>query len=50
LAIFCEIDISQALIDLRNGIPAGSVLVNATLFHEEIDEVFLLLTNLAEVV
>ena len=48
--IFCEIDIAETLVDLRNSIPAGTILEDAPLLHEEVDELLLLLADLPEVV
>ena len=45
-SIFCEIDIAETLVDLRNSVPAGTILEDAPLLHEEVDEFFLLLADL----
>lgn len=50
LALVGEIILSETLIYLGNGVPAGAVLLDASLLHEEVDEILLLLANLAEVV
>lgn len=49
LALVGEIILSEALVNLCDGVPAGAVLLDASLLHEEVDEILLLLANLAEV-
>jgi len=50
LTLVGEIILSETLVNLGDGVPAGAVLLDATLLHEEVDEILLLLANLAEVV
>jgi hypothetical protein len=38
-----------SLVYLGDGIPARSIFLDASLFHEEVDEVFLLCSYLSEV-
>lgn len=45
-----EVQVAQALVDFRDGVPAGAVFKDAPLLHEEVDEVFLLAPDLPEVV
>ena len=45
-----EVQVAQALVDFRDGVPACAVFKDAPLLHEEVDEVFLLAPDLPEVV
>lgn len=45
-----EVQVAQALVDFRDGVPAGAVFKDAPLLHEKVDEVFLLAPDLPEVV
>ena len=44
-----EIVLAETLVDFRDGVPASAVLLDATLLHVEINQVLLLLADLAEV-
>ena len=50
LALVSKIILTQALVYFRDGVPASAVLLDAPLFHVEINEVFLLFADPAEVV
>jgi len=50
LALISKIILTQALIYFRDGVPASAVLLYAPLLHVEINEVFLLFADPAEVV
>lgn len=49
LTLVGKIILSETLVNLGDGVPAGAVLLDAALLHEEVDEILLLLANLAEV-
>ncbi len=44
-----EIVLAETLVDFRDGVPASAVLLDATLLHVEINQVLLLLADLAKV-
>lgn len=50
LALVSKIILTQALVYFRDGVPASAVLLDAPLLHVEINEVFLLFADPAEVV
>lgn len=50
LALVGEVVFAESLVDFGDGVPTSAVLLDATLLHEEIDKVFLLLADVPEVV
>ena len=50
LALVGEIVFAESLVDFGDGVPTSAVLLDATLLHEEVNQIFLLLTDAPEVV
>ena len=49
LTLVCKIVLAQSLVDFGYGVPTSAVLLDSSLFHVEVDKIFLLLAYLAEV-
>ena len=50
LALVGEVVFAEALVDFGDGVPTSAVLLDATLLHEEVNQILLLLADAPEVV
>ena len=50
LALVGEIVFAESLVDFGDGVPTSAVLLDATLLHEEVNQILLLSANMPEVV
>ena len=50
LALVGEVVFAESLVDFGDGVPTSAVLLDATLLHEEVNQILLLLADAPEVV